>query len=127
MNSYTDSDYLVTIIIITIIGFIISTAFYVYFVYLPASRIEDQFEIINDQGEQIIKTVNSRITEVGDETVETLRSVCESIQSIICEYNNSRFGFCESAQPLCPLSIKAYPEYCQQLLPFNPSCTCTND
>ena len=128
MNIYTDSDYLVTLIIITIIGFIISTAFYIYFVYLPASRIEDQFGIINIEANQVIKTVNDRISNIESETTETLLSVCETLQAVICNYNSSDFlGNCQSTIPLCPLSIKAYPLYCQQLIPFNPSCTCTTD
>jgi len=112
MNRYTDSDYLVTLIIITIIGFIISTAFYVYFVYLPASRIENQFEVVSKQATQVITTVNNRITSVEGATIETLLSTCESIRSFICAYNCSLLG------SFCPLRQEAYPAFCEQLEPF---------
>jgi len=129
MEAYTSSDYLVTIIIITIIGFIISTAFYVYFVYLPASRIEDQFEIINKQGGGLIDRINERIDTVEEETVEVLSSICASIQAIICGYNNGTiFGDCQGMPGgACALSTKAYPAFCNQFSPFEESCTCTND
>ena len=125
MEAYLSSDYQIVLIVITIIGFIISTAFYVYFVYLPASRIEDQFEIINKQGEGLIDRINDRIDTVESETVEVLSSICSSIQAIICGYNSSEFG-CTTPQ-FCPLSSKAYPEFCNQFSQFEPTCTCTTD
>ena len=128
MDAYLTSDYQIVLIVITIIGFIISTAFYVYFVYLPASRIEDQFEIINKQGEGLIDRINERIDTVEGETVEVLSSICSSIQAIICGYNNTIFGDCQGMPGgACALSTKAYPDFCNQFFPFNPSCTCTND
>ena len=118
-----ETDYQIVLIIIMIIGFIISTAFYVYFVYLPASRIEDQFEIINTRSNEVLDVVNQRIILAGDETVETLISVCSSLQQFLCLYNCSDLGFCTTPIPTCPLSIKAYPDYCQTLVPFTPA-TC---
>ena len=118
-----ETDYQIVLIIIMIIGFIISTAFYVYFVYLPASRIEDQFEIINTRSNEVLDVVNQRIILAGDETVETLISVCGSIQSFICAYNCSPIGgnCLVVGDPFCPLRIEAYPVYCQDLLSFD-SC-----
>ena len=120
MDNISQTDYQIVIIIITIIGFIISTAFYVYFVYLPASRIEDQFEIVNEQAEEAITTVNNRITDVENITMETLLSVCESIQGYICAYNCS-LGGCLDPHSFCPLNNDAYPEFCKDLVPFT-SC-----
>ena len=129
MNAILETDYQIVIIIITIIGFIISTAFYVYFVYLPASRIEDQFDIISKQGEEVITTINDRIIDVENSTTETLTSICQSIRSLICTYNCLPVGGgCQNPTSFCPLRSDAYPDYCNSLVPFTscPSSTCTS-
>ena len=118
------TDYQIALIIITIIGFIISTAFYVYFVYLPAARAEEQLDTINKQGENLITLVNQRIVNVEDETAETLASVCESIKEAICLYNHNTFfnNPCGSVFPRCVLGLEAYPQFCQQFIPFTDPC-----
>ena len=118
------TDYQIALIIITIIGFIISTAFYVYFVYLPAARAEDKIDIINKEGEDLITLVNQRVVDVQNATVETLESVCASVRSLICTYNHVEgLDPCGSHPPRCVLSLDAYPTYCQDLVPFTDTCT----
>lgn len=119
------TDYQMILIIITIIGFIISTAFYVYFVYLPAARAEDQLDEISQEGEDLLTLVNNRIVQAEEETVENLRGICESVQSIICQYNANSTTGCPSSLK-CILTQEAYPQFCNQLIPFNPSCTCAS-
>ena len=118
------TDYQIALIIITIIGFIVSTAFYVYFVYLPAARAEDQIDIIIGEGEDLITLVNQRVEDVQEETITTLTSVCESIKALICVYNHQNFtNPCGSHPPRCVLSLEAYPDYCQPFVPFTNTCT----
>jgi len=124
------SDYQLTLIIITIIGFIISTAFYIYFVYLPASRIESQINTIAAKGSDLIDVVNTRAPVIEEEFVETLTSICTTIQNIICEYNQQEqftgFGcFLQPPTPCpnkCALTSQAYPAFCNSLVAFPESC-----
>lgn len=117
------TDYQIALIIITIIGFIISTAFYVYFVYLPAARAEDQIDTIIKQGDQVITLVDQRIIDVEDETTATLISLCENIRGMICTYNrNLIFGVEPCVNGFCVLDSRAYPDFCQQFVPFSDTC-----
>lgn len=125
-----ETDYQIILIIITIIGFIISTAFYVYFVYLPATRAEDQLDIITAQGEDLITLINDRTSEIEQNTIENLRNTCEAISNLICSYNTKLIFFniiyppCDSGGK-CALDTRAYPAFCNQFAPFpqNP-CDC---
>ena len=113
------TDYQILLIIITIIGFIISTAFYIYFVYLPAARIEDQFDAINTAGTGLINKVNDGIPKIENNVVETLTSICNTINNIICGYNSSIIAKCNN--PIlseCSLSKKALPDYCNDFIKF---------
>src|SRR4029079_3123588 len=124
-----ESDYQIVLIIITIIGFIISTAFYVYFVYLPATRAEDQLDIIAARGEDLITLVNRRTDEFEENTTETLKSVCETIKNLICTYNKQGIlptPPCSNVLgPFCGLTEQAYPNFCNQFSPFPTNiCDC---
>jgi len=116
------TDYLITLIIITIIGFIVTTAFYVYFVYLPAARAEAQIDTINTQGENLITLVNERVLDFEEETIENLRGICESIRLFICKYNNNSITNPCIPGHLCKLESPAYPEFCNQFDPFGDAC-----
>jgi hypothetical protein len=116
------TDYQIALIVITIIGFIISTAFYVYFVYIPAARAEDKIDTFSAQGEALVDLVNQGVTNIQEETIEILTNICESIKSLICTYNTRLpFEGCNNDQ--CPLTLDAYPNYCKDLVPFTNSCT----
>ena len=105
----------------------------VYFVYLPAARAEDQIDIINKQGNEIINTVNNQIDTISDDTRATLISICQTINDNICFYNAGDNGcggyFIGGCRPSvsisCPLTIEAYPVYCRDLVPIDPACLCT--
>jgi len=118
-----ETDYQIVLIIITIIGFIISTAFYVYFVYLPATRAEDQLDIIAAQGENLITLVNQRTDEFEQNTTANLKSTCEAIKNLICTYNTNIQ--CNTVNRPCVLTSYAYPEFCNQFSPFpTEPCDC---
>lgn len=120
------TDYQIALIIITIIGFIVTTAFYVYFVYLPAARAEAQLDLINKQGENLVTLVNQKIVDIGGETTASLKSSCEIFLQLICDYNANITTGCPVGieGPRCILTQEAYPKYCNPIVPFNPDCTC---
>jgi hypothetical protein len=123
------TDYQIFLIILTIIGFIITTALYVYFVYLPAARAEAQIDVIEQKGSDLIDLVNSQITTIEDNTTETIKSLCDSFFAIICQYNLNTSVL---SQPCtapsgrhCILGSQAYPQYCEQFKPFPVDpCSC---
>jgi len=114
------TDYQIALIIITIIGFIITTAFYFYFVYLPADRAEQQLDTIISNSSDLITLANQKVIQIEDETMQSLISVCESIKELICAYNKA-FGCIAT----CILNKEAYPEFCNQLVPFDTTNVCT--
>jgi len=120
-------DYLLFVIILTVIGFIVTTAFYVYFVYLPAARAEAQIDVIEQKGSDLITLVNNQITNIENTTIESLQSLCDAFFSVICDYNhNPSTNPCGNVEhPRCVLDSQAYPAYCNQFRPFpaNP-CDC---
>lgn len=123
------TDYQILLIIITIIGFIISISFYIYFVYLPASRIENQFENINQEGLGLIDNINNKVPVIKNEVAETLTSLCKTFNNIICSYNASTIANCDPNNPSinCALGSEAYPAYCNQYVEFTCNgCTPTS-
>lgn len=106
------TDYQIILIVITIIGFIISIMFYIYFVYIPATRAASNLDIIAKQGEDAITLVEDRIQTVKDVTAETLLQTCKTICQTVQAYNSSILG------PPCPLTQSAIPAYCDPAI-FN--------
>jgi len=120
-----ETDYQIVLIIITIIGFIISTAFYVYFVYIPTARAETKIDTISAQGLALLDLVNQRINEAEGATTEALTGLCQSFATFITDYNcNSTFTGCPSCPTglCCLLSQEAYPQFCNSLVPFPAQC-----
>ena len=121
------NDYYIALIIITIITIAISIALSFYFIFIPAQRIEAQFETLESRGLETLNNLNRLITvdtQLSDEIVE---DVCNSIIYVA----NTVFGapqitgiqgcvldiYCVSCNPLIP-------GICNPFLPENPGCTC---
>lgn len=118
------TDYQIALIIISIVGTIISISLYVYFVYIPAARAENQIDIINQTGSEVIDVVNDRIEDIKETTSETLNSICDALHNLICTYNNFPFyGGCTSNA--AGLGSDAYPNFCNEYLPLDPNCVCS--
>jgi hypothetical protein len=72
-------DYWVAIIIITIVGFLITIALSFYFIFIPASRAEEQFDTIAARGRGTLSSIQELINttvELGDEFQQ---GTCESL------------------------------------------------
>ena len=116
------SDYQITLIVITIISFIISIAFYIYFVYVPAGRAASELTTVVGQGQAAITLIEDRIETVRENTAAALTQVCTKVCQTVCLYN-STFG---SGIPGCALNQQAVPAYCDPTI-YNVSpgtCTC---
>ena len=104
------TDYQIILIIITILTIIISIALYTFFVYIPASRAAAQVDVLVNQGESIITTVNNQIENVREDTTETLNAVCRTICLVVHDVNE--FITIIGCEPLA--GNLAVPAYCPE-------------
>lgn len=86
--------------------------FYIYFVYIPATRAASNLNVIAQHGEDVITLVEDRIQTVKDVTAETLLQTCKTICQTVQLYNSSIFAVS------CPLTQQAIPAYCDPTI-FN--------
>ena len=130
------NGYYIAIVIISIVGFAISIALSFYFIYLPATRIETEFDRLTKRGRQALTNINNLITTTTNISQEVLEDTCNSviyisntlfgspieidpdtgirIQGCIGEF----FPLCSPTPP--PLTDNIFiPSICYQFLPCN--------
>jgi len=130
INKNMDSgydNYYIALIIIYIITIAIGIALSFYFIFLPAQRIETQFDTLQSRGLETLNNLNRLINTSDQLSNEILEDTCNSIIYVA----NTTFGtpfeehnqgcilnlYCVSCNPLIP-------SVCAPFLPTNPGCTC---
>ena len=78
--SYIDyNGYYVLLIIITIVTIAISIALSFYFIFLPAQRIEEEFDTLQARGQQTLRSVTTLINNTTNLSEEIQRDTCQSL------------------------------------------------
>jgi len=72
------NGYYVALIILTIVTIAISIALSFYFIFLPAIRIENEFDILQARGLQAIQDVTRLINTTTNLSAEIQKDVCQS-------------------------------------------------
>ena len=124
------NDYYIALIIITIITIAISIALSFYFIFIPAQRIEAQFDTLESRGLETLANLNRLINMDDQLSDEILEDTCNSIIYVV----DKLFGFPPSPNlprtrgcifPLECITCNPFvPSICAPFLPENPGCTC---
>ena len=78
MDNSDYNGYYVLLIIITIVFTAISIALSFYFIFLPASRIENEFESLQSRGSSAITDITNLINTTDQLSAEVLAQTCTS-------------------------------------------------
>ena len=118
--SYIDyNGYYVFLIIITIVTIAISIALSFYFIFLPAQRIETEFDTLQKRGQQTLRDVTTLINNTTNLSEEIQRDTCISLYYSL----NRLFGISVPPDPEnigCVLdlfcAIDVIPQQCVQYI-----------
>lgn len=130
MDTFELNDYYVALIIISIITIAISLALSFYFIFLPARRIETQFNTLETKGLNTIQDLTSLANNLGALNDELLEDTCNSII-----YAADRLFGCpqSTTEPkkgclgavFCLQDNPFIPTICQPYANIDPTCNCT--
>lgn len=98
------NEYYILLIIITIVGFLLTIALSVYFVYIPAIRASSKFDDIVRRGTQVLETGENVASDVNDTAVilsDFFVALCQGIENdegLLLEQINESGAFDETCQ-----------------------------
>ena len=123
--SYIDyNGYYVLLIIITIVTIAISIALSFYFIFLPAQRIEEEFDTLQARGQQALRDVTTLINNTTTLSQEIQKDLCISTYYSL----NRLFGISDQLDPevgcIFPLfcTIDTIPAQCVQYIENPTQC-----